>query len=168
MRIKTRMKLEKRQPHVTALAESDTGRIHALFQVISDRAYALFQQRGCQDGHAMEDWMAAEAELFRNVPCEVAEKGNEVMVRIETPGFNERELDVRLDEDKVYIIGHGEKIVRSSTNVHALDERDTRDIFRMLALPAKVDPAFATANLNQGVLTIFAPKAAEKSKQAVA
>jgi hypothetical protein len=30
----------------------------------AERAYELYEQRGRQDGHAVEDWLAAEAELM--------------------------------------------------------------------------------------------------------
>jgi hypothetical protein len=33
-------------------------------ETIRERAYELYEQRGRQDGHAVEDWLAAEAELM--------------------------------------------------------------------------------------------------------
>jgi hypothetical protein len=41
-----------------------------LREQISRRAYQLYEQRGRQDGHAVEDWLQAEAELAgeRNKP----------------------------------------------------------------------------------------------------
>jgi len=32
-------------------------------KAICERAYELYEQRGRLDGHAVEDWLAAEAEL---------------------------------------------------------------------------------------------------------
>lgn len=32
-------------------------------QTIRERAYALYEQRGSEDGHAEEDWLQAESEL---------------------------------------------------------------------------------------------------------
>ncbi len=32
-------------------------------EAIRERAYELYEQRGRVDGHAVEDWLAAEAEL---------------------------------------------------------------------------------------------------------
>jgi hypothetical protein len=31
---------------------------------ISDRAYALFEERGRNDGHAVEDWLEAEQQVL--------------------------------------------------------------------------------------------------------
>lgn len=35
--------------------------------LIRRRAYDLYQRNGCVDGHALDDWLAAEAELGREV-----------------------------------------------------------------------------------------------------
>lgn len=32
---------------------------------IAARAYELYEQRGCQDGYALEDWLQAEREIQR-------------------------------------------------------------------------------------------------------
>ncbi len=32
---------------------------------IEKRAYELFEERGCRDGHALEDWIDAERELAK-------------------------------------------------------------------------------------------------------
>lgn len=171
MNIKTKFQLEKRTPPVAPLTEQDAYKKHIeeVFQKIAARAYELFTERGCESGHDLDDWLRAERELFRLAPCEVAEKGNEIMVRAEVPGFNERDLEVKLEADRVYITGHKEKVVQSNAEDRMLDERDYRDIFRTLPLPVKVAPDKATANLHEGVLTVFAPKVTDqKAKHAVA
>ena len=33
---------------------------------ISERAYALFEERGRNDGHALEDWLEAEQQVLNN------------------------------------------------------------------------------------------------------
>lgn len=41
-------------------------------EAISHRAYKLFQARGSEDGHDVEDWLVAEAELFKGNNAEIA------------------------------------------------------------------------------------------------
>lgn len=36
-------------------------------QIIRRRAYELYEKRGCEDGHAEEDWLHAEAEVLGTV-----------------------------------------------------------------------------------------------------
>ena len=37
-----------------------------LDEQIRTRAYALYELRGCEDGHDLDDWLQAEAELTSN------------------------------------------------------------------------------------------------------
>jgi len=39
----------------------------SLEQQIRSRAYQLYEERGREDGHELEDWLRAEAELSRMV-----------------------------------------------------------------------------------------------------
>ena len=43
---------------------SEPGASPVTEEAIRERAYELYQQRGRQDGQAIEDWLAAEAELM--------------------------------------------------------------------------------------------------------
>lgn len=42
--------------------------------VIRERAYEKFLSRGCEDGHALEDWLAAEQEVLAAAPERTGEK----------------------------------------------------------------------------------------------
>jgi hypothetical protein len=62
--------LDKKPPAtVTTYSEPD------LVDEIRHRAYELYAERGCKDGHAMDDWLRAEEELFEEAAkSEVAGK----------------------------------------------------------------------------------------------
>ena len=36
-------------------------------EAIRSRAYTIYEQRGCQHGHDVDDWLIAEVELVRKV-----------------------------------------------------------------------------------------------------
>lgn len=42
---------------------------------ISSIAYALYEARGCVDGHALEDWLEAEARVGQSVGAAGVDKG---------------------------------------------------------------------------------------------
>ena len=42
----------------------DQGSLELTEEYIRLRAYQLYEQRGRQDGHDMDDWLQAEAEIF--------------------------------------------------------------------------------------------------------
>lgn len=43
----------------------ETGQALPTKEQIATRAYELYQRRGCEDGHDVEDWLSAENELKR-------------------------------------------------------------------------------------------------------
>lgn len=49
---------------------------------IERRAYEIYEQRGCAEGHAEEDWFTAEHELNAQLASE--ERGEESQSRIRT------------------------------------------------------------------------------------
>lgn len=54
---------DRPSPHVGASAEVGKPAFEDLHARISCRAYELYLQRGCRDGHALKDWLDAEQEI---------------------------------------------------------------------------------------------------------
>ena len=44
---------------------SDTDSPELTEEIIRQRAYELFEQRGCEPGHDLDDWLQAEADVMR-------------------------------------------------------------------------------------------------------
>ncbi len=42
----------------------DQGSLELMEEYIRLRAYQLFEERGCQHGHDVDDWLEAEAEIL--------------------------------------------------------------------------------------------------------
>ncbi len=57
---------EKQTLHILhdAAVREDGGKSPALFEEISQRAYALYERRGRQHGFDLEDWLRAELEVL--------------------------------------------------------------------------------------------------------
>jgi Protein of unknown function (DUF2934) len=51
-------------------------------ETISHRAYKLFQARGREHGHDVEDWLVAEAELLEGNTTEVTSPSADIQRRI--------------------------------------------------------------------------------------
>ncbi len=47
----------------TSAASNVNAKDLALFERIAQRAYELYEQRGCQAGSELEDWLQAEREI---------------------------------------------------------------------------------------------------------
>jgi hypothetical protein len=48
------------------------GHQKATREEIEKRAYQLFEERGCRDGHALEDWIDAERKLAKPETIELS------------------------------------------------------------------------------------------------
>ena len=50
----------------TPTAHPDLGSLEETEDLIRKRAYVYYEQRGCEDGHDLDDWLRAEAEIVGN------------------------------------------------------------------------------------------------------
>ena len=49
--------------------------------IIRVRAYRFFEERGCEHGHDLEDWLRAEAEILGKKPAAAEAKDAEGVIR---------------------------------------------------------------------------------------
>ncbi len=53
----------KRRSTSDPIPKGNQTQIRNLDELIRRRAYDLYEQRGCLDGHDVDDWLQAEAEV---------------------------------------------------------------------------------------------------------
>jgi Protein of unknown function (DUF2934) len=56
-------------------ANSDEGSLELTEELIRVRAYHIYEKRGCEHGHDLEDWLQAEAEITGKKPAAATEPG---------------------------------------------------------------------------------------------
>ncbi len=72
---------------------------------ISRRAHELFEARGREPGHDLEDWLRAESELLCPVSIAMSESKGLVSVRAEVPGFRKNEIELSVEPRCITILG---------------------------------------------------------------
>jgi HSP20 family molecular chaperone IbpA len=122
--------------------------------LISRRAYELFELRGSVDGHDREDWLQAVAEILIDVPVDVAETETGLTIRAAVPGFSEKELEVRVAPRSVCITGRRQEASEQNEGKAEPAERRSNQIFRAFELPAEIDPDQVDARISDGILEI--------------
>jgi len=132
--------------------------------LISRRAYELFELRGSVDGHDREDWLQAVSEILLNVPVDVVETETELTILAAVPGFAEKELEVRVAPHSVCIIGKREQASEQSDEKAVSTERCSHQIFRILELLSEIDPDKVKATVSDGILEIQLLKVALDKK----
>jgi HSP20 family molecular chaperone IbpA len=122
--------------------------------LISRRAYELFELRGYVDGHDREDWLRAASEILMHVPIDVAETETGLTIRADVPGFTEKELEVRVAPHSVCITGKRQEASEQTNEKTVYAERRSNQIFRSLELPYEIDPSRVVAIVSDGTLEI--------------
>ncbi|WP_459884130.1 Hsp20/alpha crystallin family protein [Halostagnicola bangensis] len=89
---------------------------------------------------------------------DMTDSGDEFVVVVDVPGFEQDDIDVRLTKRKLSIDGEREHEIDESEETYLRRERQTRSFSRQLTLPDPVDAEAVDAQLNNGVLTIHLPK----------
>jgi len=94
-----------------------------------------------------------------HIPVEIAETEKELLVTAEVPGFTERELEVRVEPNRLFITGkiYDNKEEKGKKTLYT--ERVYNQIFRYVDLPIAVNPNDGTATVKDGVLKITLYKA---------
>ena len=99
-------------------------------------------------------------------PVDIYEDEHNITLNIEVPGIDEKDIDVRIDNNTLTV--HGERKIQSEEKEENFRrvERQYGSFTRAFTLPSSVDSGQVSANYDNGVLKIkLAKKAEAKPKQ---
>jgi HSP20 family protein len=99
-------------------------------------------------------------------PVDIYEDEHNVTLKIEVPGIDEKDIDVRLENNTLTV--HGERKIEKEEKEenYRRVERQYGSFTRSFTLPGSVDPGQVNAHYDNGVLKInLAKKAEAKPKQ---
>jgi HSP20 family protein len=122
--------------------------------LITRRAYELYEYRGFMNGHDAEDWFHAVSEVLLNVPADVTETETQLTIRADVPGFTEKDLEVRVAPRFLCITGKRQQVSEQTEERSVYSERRSNRIFRVLDLPSEVDPDNVDATVSDGLLEV--------------
>jgi len=155
-----------RLPELLNLAVNDPflERVQEINELITRRAYELFAASGFAHGHDLDHWLRAESEILHTAPLDVTETETELTVRADVPGFAEKDLELRVEPRCLFITGKRQEGSEQAKGETVYSERHFSRIFRVLDLPANVDPRQVKATLSDGILEVTLPKAEAGTK----
>jgi len=125
-------------------------------------------------GHSLGwfDWPAyvwrmplPDHEFF--APMEVLERDGQTVIRMEVPGVNAEDVNISIADGVLTVTGekkHEEEVEEGG--VHRT-ERSYGSFRRSIAVPESLDEGKVKATLDDGVLELLLPKAAEKQEHKV-
>ena len=138
--------------------------MNQLYDKVAQRAFSFFEGDGWSHGHDLEHWLKAESQFLSAVPLELSETDTQLVVRAQVPGFSEKDLEVGIEADRLFIKGRSEMKGEEKNKKTLYSEIASNEIFRSISLPSEVDPEKVTAVLNNGVLDISMAKASPAKK----
>lgn len=138
-----------------------------IFDAIAQRAYEIFESRGCVSGHDKDDWLRAESELLKPLKFHITQSGEHLIARAEVLGFHPHEIKVSVEPRHMRIasaVETGEDENTGEAVMHSLRHslQPAEQIFHVVELPVEVDPASAKATLKDDTLEIVMPMAAQR------
>jgi len=99
-------------------------------------------------------------------PVDIYEDEHNITLKIEVPGIDEKDIDVRIENNTLTV--HGERKIEKEEKEENFRrvERQYGSFTRSFTLPGSVDPGQVSADYDKGVLKIkLAKKAEAKPKQ---
>jgi HSP20 family protein len=154
------------QPAILKLRDGDPflKRMDEIYNSLARRAYELFDGRGRQDGHDLEDWLRAESEFLHPTPVEISEADDQVIVRADVPGFRDKDIEVRVEPHRLIISGRREQVHDQKNRRALYSERRSDEVCRVVDLSEEIDSDKVRATLQDGTLEITLPKARPAKK----
>lgn len=149
------------QPAILKLTDGDPffERMKEISDILTRRAYELFEGRGRQDGHDLEDWFRAESELLNPMSPEISKADDQIVVRADVPGFKEKDIEVRVEPHRLIISGKREQIQDQKKRKTVYSEKRSDEVFRMIDLSEEIDFDRVRATLQDGTLEVTLPMA---------
>jgi HSP20 family protein len=131
------------------------------FTTVQDRLNRLFRESYGPEGREESLVTSSFAP-----PVDVYEDEHNLTLKLEVPGIDEKDIDVRIENNVLTV--HGERKIEKEEKEENFRrvERQYGSFTRTFTLPTSVDAEKVAANYDKGILKIVLPKKAEaKPKQ---
>lgn len=129
-------------------------------EMVRQRAFELYKHRGYGPGNELADWVQAERDLFWVPQAELTETDHEVEITVAVPGFDPQEVHVTAQPGEILIRGSHEKRAGKKEQGVLYSEFGEKALYRRFEIAQPIDVGHVTANVENGMLTVKAPKKA--------
>ncbi|SRR5579884_910240 len=141
--------------------------IERQLEEVRRRAFGLFEKRGRELGHALEDWLKAEHEVMGWPAAELTETGSNYDLAMTLPGYEPKDVQVTVTPSEIIVHAQVET-KKKAEDVRCLwTEFRSNDVYRRFELPDAIDVDKVTASLDKGMLHITAAKMAKTQPKPV-
>jgi len=153
-------KVEDNKPAVAPVLEE----MKVTFDKIRKRAFEFFERRGGAPGFDVEDWVRAERDLFWVPQAELIESEAEFKIKVGVPGFEAKDLNITAQPNEILIVGNAEQREEKIDKGVSCSEFGAKSLYQRFALMTSIEIGAVTANVENGMLTVIAPKKKEEKE----
>jgi len=136
-----------------------TERVEALYDEIRQRAFQLFQSRGCVAGFDQKDWYQAESSLIFAPRAEFAEEDNLFSIVIDISAGEPWYIRVNVLPRAIIVEGKSFKALGKQDFKATPSQYSHQTLLWNVELPQRVSPCTVSATIRDGVLRITVGKA---------
>ena len=138
------------------------------FNDVRQRALDLFENRGRQFGHELDDWLTAEREVLGKwSAAELKETNGKYELEMTLPGYEPKEITVTATPSEIIVNAESKHEKKSSEGKVLWTEFGSNKVFRRVELPEPIDVDKTSATLEKGLLKIGAAKAPTAKPKAI-
>ena len=106
-----------------------------------------------------------QIEGLRMPSLDVVDREAEVLVRVEIPGIDKKDINVSLTDSVLTIKGQTSKEEKEEKGDYYRNEISSASFARSITVPTNVDITKSVANLKDGILEIKLPKAESSQRR---
>lgn len=134
---------------MTFLAKLDRWEPFEELSTLRNRMDRLWSRMMTEDETALADWSPA---------ADVVETKDEIVIKAELPGVDEKNVDVQMENGLLTIKGERKAEKESEEKGYRRIERSYGSFLRTFTLPANVEPDRINASFANGLLEVHMPK----------
>jgi HSP20 family protein len=136
--------------------QSILDEINSIRDLITQRAYQIFEERGGLDGRDFENWMQAEHELVWQPAIELSEKDHEFRLEVVIAGVEPKDIEIDVTAEDIVIKSNIPHHHNADRGIVHMCEFASGKTFRSVHLPKKINPDKVKAVLKNGLLRLTA------------
>jgi HSP20 family protein len=121
--------------------------------------------------NAMKTWSTSpwipslfDYEGIRLPLCDIADRGNRYEIQVEVPGMKKENVKVTATANAIEISAQNTQNTEEKRKGHMYTERSQSSFYRLIPLPYEIVTAKVKSKVNNGILTLEAPKKRSKSR----
>jgi HSP20 family molecular chaperone IbpA len=134
------------------------GELGEALDAIRRRAVELARTRGCAPGREWDDWLQAEKDLFFIPHSEVHENADGFRMMVSAAGFDTGEIEVIAMPRALLVEARSERRLEPRRDCLRAGGLESKTLYRRFDLPIPIEADKVTARIDEGCLSIEAPK----------